>query len=596
MIDSANSYPISQIFDIESRSVYAVPRYQREYSWGRNQCEKFFDDIVENNPEYFLGSIICIHQPTDDPHRLQELELIDGQQRLTTISLLFAAIYSVLKSRESDLDEDKRNDCINLKHRLILKNSPKEHRFIPQIQNNNLDDYRAVLSEVGIINNFETPKNAGNRKIFHAYRYFQKRIEQMINGQDGSIEDLMDFLNKINSVHLIEIRVAGLADAYILFESLNNRGIPLTAVDLIKTKVLAKIEKNDPSEVDKHFEGWNRLLNYLGDDYSTQERFFRQYYNAFKNKFTKVLKEQMATRSNLIHIYDQLIGHDPKDFLRAIGSSAKLYSVILLRDESNSFDQIKDPLQDLERIQGVPSHMLLLYLFVCRGELELTDQHLSSVIDFLVCFFVKRNLTDVPPTRDLTRMFMAIIDGIDGLYGKDVVQFIKQKIVHLSSSDKDFEKKLEGQIYEENTLVTRFILCKLAEQGMTRETWKDLWEIKNKKYVWSIEHIFPQGANIPLSWVKMIAGGDQQKATEIQQTYVHKLGNLTLSGYNSSLGNKSFEEKRDRLDKEHRPIGYKNQLSLNEDLAIVNNWSTKRIDTRTQKLIEQVKKLFSLSV
>ena len=129
---------------------------------------------------------------------------------------------------------------------------------------------------------------------------------------------------------------------------------------------------------------------------------------------------------------------------------------------------------------------------------------------------------------------------------------------------------------------------------MTKETWLDLWHIDNKQFLLTIEHIFPQGDNIPKSWVSMMAGGDEKKAKELQQAYVHKLGNLTISGFNSYLGNKSFEEKRDRVDRQGRPVGYKNGLRLNEDLASATSWSVEQIDRRTEKLVEQVIRLFRL--
>ena len=115
-------------------------------------------------------------------------------------------------------------------------------------------------------------------------------------------------------------------------------------------------------------------------------------------------------------------------------------------------------------------------------------------------------------------------------------------------------------IYDENAGVTRFVLCALAEQSMTKESWVDLWKYEGKLFVWTIEHIFPQGDNIPAPWVTMIAGGDEKKAKAIQETHVHKLGNLTISGFNSALGNKSFQEKRDRTDSKGREVGYKNGL------------------------------------
>ncbi len=593
MIKSVNNYPVSQLFDIEAGVVYAIPRYQREYTWGKNQWENLFDDVLENDPGYFLGSIICINQSTD-ALSVQKLELVDGQQRLTTLSLLFASVYHALKSHETDLDDEQRVELINLKRKLVLKKGDDQIRLIPQIQNNNNPDYRAVLAEIGVISECDVPAYAGNRKIFRAYRYFQDRIDEMANGRSNRLGTIMEFLDKVSHACLVKIEVASHADAYTLFESLNNRGMPLTAIDLIKNKLLARLESIEPGKVDHYFGHWNRLLGYLGDDYAIQERFFRQYYNAFKDQLKAVHQVPVATRSNLIQIYEKLINHDAKDCLQKISAAGRLYSLILSRNQDDALNGLEKPIKDLERIQGAPSYLLMLYLLVRKDELELTNAHLTSIVELLVRFFVRRNLTDTPPTRDLTRLFMTVIDKISGLRADAIPQSIEQQLVAVSATDEAFQRKLDGPIYEENSGVTRFILCALAEQAMTKESWVDLWRFENKQFVWTIEHIFPQGENIPQSWITMIADGDEIKAKEIQQTHVHKLGNLTISGFNSALGNKSFEDKRDRVDRQGRAVGYKNGLKLNEDLATAAGWSVDQIDSRTDKLVQQVTQLFKL--
>lgn len=593
MIKSVNNYPVSQLFDIDAGVVYAIPRYQREYSWNKNQWENLFDDVLENDPGYFLGSIICINQSIDTLE-VQKLELIDGQQRLTTLSLLFASVYHALKINESDLDDEQRVELINLKRKLVLKKGDDLIRLIPQVQNHNNADYRAVLSEIRIIAEYDMPAYAGNRKIFRAYRYFQERITQMIDGRSNQLGTIIEFLNKISRACLVKIEVASHADAYTLFESLNNRGMPLTAVDLIKNKLLAKLESIEPGKVDHYFGCWNRLLGYLGDDYAVQERYFRQYYNAFKDDLKEVHQVPVATRSNLIQIYEKLINHDAKDCLQKISSAGRLYSLILSRNQDDTLNGLEKPLKDLERIQGAPSYILMLYLLVRKNELELRNDHLLLIVKLLVRFFVRRNLTDMPPTRDLNRLFMTAIDKINGLHGVEILKSLEQQLISVSSSDDVFQSKLEGQIYEENSGVTRFILCTIAEQAMTKETWVDLWRSENKQFVWTIEHIYPQGENIPQPWITMIADGNEKKAKEIQQTHVHKLGNLTISGFNSVLGNKSFEEKRDRTDRQGRAVGYKNGLKLNEDLANATGWSVNQIEARTKKLVQQITKEFKL--
>lgn len=610
MIKSVVNYPISQIFDIEADVIYAVPRYQREYIWGKKKWENLFDDLYENNPGYFLGSIICINQ-SKDTLTAQTLEVVDGQQRLVTLSLLFASIYQALKCHKTEGDhEDQLIEMSNLKRKLMLRRGNDKIRVIPQIQSNNQDDYRAVLKEIGVISTFDTPHNLGYRKISKTFRYFQNRLEEMTDGQSNRLAAIIDLLDKVNRACMVKIEVGSHADAHTLFESLNNRGMPLTAIDLIKNKLLAKLEGREPDRVNFYFERWNKLLSYLGDDYAIQERFFRQYYNAFKTELNSPFRKDdqkkkdplgpVATRSNLIQIFEKLIDHDDKDFLERMIAVGKFYAQILSNNQDDAIDDLEKPLKDLERIQGAPSYLLMLYLLIRKKELQLNNEHLSDIVTLLVRFFVRRNLTDTPPTRDLTRFFMAIIDELSSANGDAVVKIIRKQLKSVSASDELFRSKIEGPIYEENYGVTRFTLFSLAEQTMTKENWVDLWRVesnesKHKQSVWTIEHILPQGENIPQSWVSMIAAGDEKKAKDLQMSHVHKLGNLTITGYNNSMGNKSFEEKRDRTDRNGNPVGYKNGIKLNEDLANAVKWGIEQIDARTEKLVKEAMKLFQMS-
>jgi hypothetical protein len=595
MIKSVFNYPLSQLFDDNARVVYQIPRYQRPYTWNKKHWEDLFDDVLDNDPGYFLGSIICINQ-TDDTMAIQQLELIDGQQRMTTLSILLASIYVSLSQYADQLTDEQKLELLNLKRKLVLKGTEDRIRVIPQIHNNNQDDYRSILSEFGLIGELDTPANAGNRKIYKAARYFQTRIETMTDGHQDPCAEIVELLDKVCRSSLVKIEVATHADAYTLFESLNNRGTPLTGIDLIKNKLLARLETIEPGKIDHYFTHWNKLLGFLGDDYAVQERFFRHYYNGFRDELKEVIQVPVATRSNLIQIYEKLINHDVKDCLKNLVAAGKQYAYLLSSVEDSSTQRLATPLRDLEQIQGAPAYLLMLNLMVRKATLGLDVNVLSQVIQLLVRFFVRRNLTDLPPTRDLTRLFMAILEGIQKqeLKGTAILNFIREQLASVSSSDEAFKQKLEGPIYEENANVTRFILCSLTEQSMTRETWVDLWKMDGKQYVWTIEHIFPQGENIPKAWVNMIADGDRDLAIEYQRSHVHKLGNLTITGFNSSLGNKSFVEKRDRTDRKGRAVGFKNGLKLNEDLANAETWSVKQINARTKKLVDKAIKCFSL--
>ena len=231
-----------------------------------------------------------------------------------------------------------------------------------------------------------------------------------------------------------------------------------------------------------------------------------------------------------------------------------------------------------------------------QTELELKHEHLEQIVSFLIAFFVRRNTTDLPPTRDLTRIFMDVAETIRELRADDVVSHIQHRLKAESASDEQFEKSLKGPIYEDNKAVCRFVLCALEERRMTRETQVDLWALKGKQYVWTIEHIFPQGENIPDSWVQMIADGDVNVAEQHRQTYAHCLGNLTISGYNSALGNKSFAEKQSRTDSQGREVGYNNGLYLNHALAAEDSWTVEKLEARTMQLVQEVQAKYPLVI
>jgi uncharacterized protein with ParB-like and HNH nuclease domain len=321
MIRSVSNYPISQLLNIDIPVVYKIPRYQREYMWGKSEWEQFFDDILDNDDGYFIGSIICINRSSNTLD-IQELELVDGQQRLTTLSLMLAAIYSELI--KETLNDYQKNELYNLKRKLVLKKNEDQIRVVPQIQNKNKEDYRAVLSEAGILQfKGDIAANAGNRRLFKAYRFFQHKVEELPMKSGSKANDIIEFLDKIYDAILVKIEVSSASDAYTLFESLNNRGIPLTPVDLIKNKLLSSLEEPDSSQIDLHYEKWNRLLGHLGDDYAVQERFFRHYYTAFRRNMNNIdLREikgsSIATRSNLIQIYEKIIENNPEGFLNNV--------------------------------------------------------------------------------------------------------------------------------------------------------------------------------------------------------------------------------------------------------------------------------------
>ena len=241
----AHDMPFTRLINVDdgAREHFHVPKYQREYTWGKGQWDQLFNDIDENEPGYFMGSIICVCD-TDAIVSGSEIlfEVVDGQQRLTTISLLLMAIYTNIKAVKNatvDLDQQDQEDIsttlTNIRNKLVKrkKGGSKEEegsfsigkdiyllRVQPSAQNQNLEDYRFLLKEVGILEHQLKPAYCGNRRLSQALSFFQGKIPDDL----ASLEQL---LNKINQLMFVQITVNTQSDAFTLFESLNNRGVLL---------------------------------------------------------------------------------------------------------------------------------------------------------------------------------------------------------------------------------------------------------------------------------------------------------------------------------------------------------------------------------
>ena len=612
MIKTVDQTTVADIFSINSDRVYRIPKYQREYTWGINDWDALFNDVTENDYGYFLGSYICVNSGSLNG---TVLEVIDGQQRFSTLSLLLTALYEKLSVFESQMELEDKTDLSNLRSELankkqILAAAGRKYdytqRLILQKQNMNDEDFSYILSEKGVISAKKSrPLNFGNRRIAKAYRHFIKLIEDEVeeikseNSNADDISALFSIKSKFEQAVLVGIEVDTNKDAYMLFESLNHRGVPLSALDLIKNTLIAQAATE--AEADNSYELWKQILSNVGqDDYAVQERFFRQYYNAFREELNAPYKGPdkkyylgyLATRTTLLDIYEKMIKSDYVTLLDDLLAKSQKYSLIVNNSDE---EYVYTPaLQDLERISGAPSYILMLYIMSNQAELGLTDDHLNSIIKTLITFFVRRNLTDVPNTRKLTQLFIDVIAEAKLLQGDDIVNVVHDRLQAVAASDELFEEKLRGSIYDENPEATRFILCSIEARHQTKEIYSDLWARDNsKKYIWTIEHIFPEGENIPDSWVDMIAGGDKMLAKQYRSDYVHTLGNLTITGYNQNLSNMAFEQKRDRKSKDKtKDVGYRNGLYLNQDVVNEDTWTIKKITERTDALVKTLLEMY----
>jgi uncharacterized protein with ParB-like and HNH nuclease domain len=617
--------PFSKIIDIDqgAREHFHVPKYQREYTWGRKEWEQLLLDIDENDPGYFMGSLICVKNG-EEPVPGDELiyEVVDGQQRLTTLSLLLTALYvSLTKAldgytfEDDEEQEDTQAILTSLKGKLLKrKKEPRpgepgsflvgKHSYFlrvqPSAQNHNLEDYRYVLVEAGLLEGQPKPRYCGVRSIYKAFTYFREQAPTKVS-------ELSDLARKINQLIFVQITVGSQSDAFTLFESLNNRGIPLSAIDIIKNKLLAEMERQHKVDIDDSFTRWQGIIGAL-PEVIEQERFLRHFYNAFKHSDSiRVEKVTRATKSQIIRIYETLIKRNALTAFNELTGKAALYGT-LLRPPEHYAAQLARDLVELQRIGAASAYQILLFLFSLPKEQLQPADFLASAVNLLGRYHVRRNITDTPATRDLDPAAIELIEACAELIAKEGTLKLEAFTGLLlggkgrPASLAQLRTALDGPLYAENSGMARYLLIQLDLLHHTREYQPDLWARDDKdRFVWTIEHVLPQAEKLPPHWVQMISGADPANAGTVQAANVDRLGNLTLSGYNSDLATSSFEKKqqlsRDRTFLGHKiNIGYRNGLALNNlpfemkgnasTLATATTWSAAMIDARTNAMVK----------
>ncbi len=628
---NAVSFPFSKIINIDqgAREHYHVPKYQREYTWGRREWERLLQDIDENDQGYFMGSLICVkNSEIEAPNDELIYEVVDGQQRLTTLSLLMMAIYGRLVILDEgttfpDLDDrdNFRATLSSLRNKLLKKKKefrPNEPggfkdgkvmafcRVQPSSQNHNLDDYLYRLGKLGLISPREKVPFSGNRQLTRAIRYFEEAIPE-------SPDAMLSLVAKINELNFVLISVNSQADAFTLFETLNNRGVPLSAIDIIKNKMLAEMERQGKANIDESYDLWQEVIAEVPDA-SDQERFLRHFYHAFKfDPEVKVEGIPRAIKSKMILIYETLIKNDAERIFRKLIAAGRVYGDLLEANESAS-PALRDALLDLSRIGATPAYQILLYLGGLKPAQRMGEDFMLKAVNLLCKYYVRRNVTDTPPTRILDQSHMDLIEACHEsitTVGRLSIETLQKELLRgkgAPASLEQFRDALKGPIYAVNSGMARYLLCKLDAMYHTREYKPDLWARDEKeKFVWTIEHVLPQKEHISDDWAKMIADGDQKLAEAIHERCVDRLGNLTLSGYNSKLSYAPLSAKqtlgKDKSFLGHKiNIGYQNGLALNSlefaacpgiySLANVPRWNEDAIDGRTDIMTEILSELY----
>ena len=619
-----------EFFGIGSKNIFVIPKYQRPYTWKDKQCETLFYDVTGHSEGYFLGSMLCVpienykHHHKEQNKNFVGLEVVDGQQRLTTICIFLLAIHNVLKEYENSGVSLPNDFSKNFSRHLIVSGSDLVigdvivfSRIFPQTNNNNRQQY-LHLPQTEFDVPFGIPKDIKNDKDIHgAFETFKKCLKEYVEPQK-TLEDKRDAVLKIYQkliqVKMVRIIAQNHSDAYALFEALNDRGVPLVMCDLLKNQILSKLsaqiknEKNKKETMDIYLKCWNERIigKILKNNNTEQERFFRQIYNAYRKKWLAdypALGEKLkpAEHSNLLNVYEEIIKYpevDIRKFLDDLSEAAKFYSQIHVKNEEIFDDATNRSFEDVRQIKGGTSGTLLIYLMLNRDKFALGNTEFISICTVLEKFFVRRSFTGKPASSSMDDIFIDLIDAVEKNNGKNIEKILLEQLKAVSADDEDFERELRRDVYSGKPGLdyrTLFVLGKIANRYIATKHQENFWSKKEK---WQIEHIMPQNLNpskikqdpLPDYWIKLLGNGDKNKAESVQKDYLHKLGNLTLTKYNSQMSNCSFPYKKE-IEENGVHVGlalFKDDGGLNSDVYNQEDWTPTQIENRTNRLIKEI--------
>ncbi len=540
---------------------FMIPVYQRNYAWKIPQCKKLYDDLIKvikmNRENHFLGSIVSVYNPDS---YAQEYLIIDGQQRLTTISLLLLALYHSIKQGVVKSNNNQLAQKIYEEY-LIDKYQSDETKI--KLKPIRQDNYAFQTL-------FETNKeHIESSDITVNYEYFKTRIQW----EEITPDDLFDSICRII---IVDITLNHEDNPQLIFESLNSTGLDLEEGDKIRNYIFMGITPKKQTLYYKKY--WSVIEQYTRYHVSD---FLRHYLSVKQQKIPTIRKVYTAFKE-----YAELES-DTEMILKDMEQYAKWYEKILFAKTHSK--KINDALTRWKKLDFSVSIPFLLEIFDIWTQNILTDKEVIEILEYIESYLFRRMICDLP-TNALNKVFISLdkeivrLDGTREQYVKKLKYIFENKKEKMQfPSDTIFLECLTTKnIYAMSNKAKQYILERL-ENGNNMEC-KNIYDMLEKG-ICSIEHIMPQ--QLTPAW--KIALGQNWK--EIHDIWLHRLANLTLTAYNGYYSNKTFSEKRD-MEK----IGLKESgFRINQMIAQKQQWTLKEMEERNEELKKTALQLWTFT-
>lgn len=540
---------------------YIIPVYQRKYNWKQENCRQLYEDlkkiIRDKRESHFFGSIVSA--VTANGSKI-EYYIIDGQQRLTTVTLLLLAISNLLEQKKISAFEEKLDEQI--KQRFLISpwaNEDDKIKLHPVKSDSN------ALKKLFDGDDFDPVSN-----LTLNYRFF---CEQLMK-QEVSVDELYLAIGKLE---IISITLDYSDNAQLIFESLNSTGLALTEGDKIRNYVLMG---QPPKEQNKlYYIYWSKIEQSVGNDVSS-----------FVRDYLSIKRQITPTISNVYQDFKEYVenAHLPiEDVLEDLRGYARLFEKLRVCKSGLDNKKLDDCLYRMMRLEIVVMRPFLMEILRLNEDNKLTVDDVLQIFIIIENYLFRRNICDVP-TNALNKIFLNLNKEIlrydnttDDYVQKFIYTLLSKKDSGRFPNDEEFSTALSAkQIYQMRGKYKAYLFERFENYG-TVET-KDVYTHLDNN-VYTIEHIMPQ--HLTPAWIETLG----ENALEIHSTWLHRLANLTLTGYNPNLSNKTFTEKLNAKEG-----GYKNSgLKMNQKISSKTSWGLHELEERNEEMISLAKKIWA---
>ena len=551
----ASERKITKLFS-ESDTVFSIPVYQRDYNWQEKQCQRLFKDILQTGKNekvssYFLGSIVYIHDGIYGVGE-KEFHVIDGQQRMTTLTLLFLAIYFKLKGTILAKDADKiyNQYVVNpySEKEIKLKLLPPEENLY-------------ILNKISH-NKFNELEAFQDRNMLKNYLFFEKELETL------SFEDMKHLSNGIEKLIYIDIALEkGKDDPQKIFESLNSTGLDLSQGDLIRNYILMDLERGEQNRIYKEI--WIPIENNCKVSDGSE---ITSYVSDFIRDYLTLKTEKISSKPKVFETFKVYYEKENDEKLEDMKKYSEAYSYII----KPSLEKDRDIQRELDYLKSLDKTVINTFLIGILKDYKdniLEKDELLNILILLQSYLWRRYITE-KPTNALNKIFQ-------GMYGKisRSGNYYENLVDVLMAEDFPTDEELESALKLKNVYKDKeklnYVFKKLENYNHN-----ELIDFENEKI--TIEHIFPQKPN--KAWKENYSDNELEQMISFKDT----ISNLTLTGSNSNLSNKAFDEKRD--DEVH---GYRNsKLYMNKYLGRLEEWNLLSMEARFESLYDDIIKIW----